>query len=131
MSGETDLAHMLASLDVERRPGRFAFVSSSAGEWPELWQVAEAIVTEAEGRTYVVDADAARAAGAPVEFEAAWLTVTVHSALAAVGLTAALSRALADAGIACNVLAACHHDHLLVPLERAADAVAVLRSLRS
>lgn len=128
MAGERDLARMLASLDVRRRPGTYTFVS---GEWPELVTVAVATVLEDEGVTLVVRVEDARAAGAPVEFEAAWLTLTVHSALEAVGLTAAFSRALADAGIACNVLAGYHHDHLLVPADRVEDAMAALRSLSS
>jgi uncharacterized protein len=53
----------------------------------------------------------------------------VHSALDAVGLTAAVSRALAAAGLSCNVLAGLHHDHLLVPAGRADEALAVLREL--
>lgn len=125
---ETDLGRMLASLDVERRPGTYTFVT---GAWPALAGEAAATIVEDEGTTWVVRVEAARAAGASVEFEAAWLTLTVHSALAAVGLTAAFSQALAAAGIACNVLAGYHHDHLLVPADRADDAVEVLRSLSS
>lgn len=129
MPGETDLGRMLATLDVERRPGTFTFVSGH--DLAGLVDGAVATVVEAEGTTYVVPIDVARAAGVAVEFEAAWLTLTVHSALEAVGLTAAFSRALADVGIACNVLAGYHHDHLLVPSERAEDAVAALRALSS
>ena len=116
---------MLATLDVERRPGTFTFVT---GEWPELAVVALATVSEGEGATLVVPVAAAVGAGAPVDFEAAWLTLTVHSALDAVGLTAAVSTALADAGISCNVLAGYHHDHLLVPADRADEAIALLRA---
>lgn len=128
MAGELDLRRMLASLDVERRPGRFAFVT---GEWPTLRGVAVTIVEESEGTTLVVDADVARAGGAPVGTEFAWLTLTVWSSLDAVGLTAAVSRALADVDIPCNVLAGYHHDHLLVPADRADDAIAALRELSS
>lgn len=128
MPGETDLPRMLAAIDVERRPGTFTFVT---GDWPALASASSASVHEAEGLTLVVDVGAARDAGAPVDFEAAWLTLTVHSALEAVGLTAAFSRALADAGIACNVIAGYHHDHLLVPADRADEAIAALRSLSS
>jgi uncharacterized protein len=49
--------------------------------------------------------------------------------LEAVELTAAVSRALADAGLSCNVIAGFHHDHLFVPYEHADQAVAVLESL--
>jgi uncharacterized protein len=48
------------------------------------------------------------------------------SALDAAGLTAAISTALADAGLSCNVIAGYHHDHLLVPADRAPEALAVL-----
>lgn len=126
MSGETDLDEMLATLDVERRPGRFAFVS---GDHPELRTAAVAMIEEAEGTTLVVPVDAARAAGVDVEFEAAWLTLTVFSALEAVGLTAAFSAALGAVEIPCNVLAGYHHDHLLVPVDRADDAIDALRAL--
>lgn len=128
MAGETDLERMLATLDVARRPGRFTFVT---GEWPQLATVAAATISEHEGTTYVVAVEQAVAVGAPVGFEAAWLTLTVHSALEAVGLTAAFSAALGEVGIACNVLAGYHHDHVLVPADRADDAVRVLRSLSS
>ena len=128
MTGETDLTRLLATLDVERRPGRFTFVT---GEWPALAEIAAATIAEQEGTTYVVVVEQAEAAGAPVEFEAAWLTLTVHSALEAVGLTAAFSAALGEAGISCNVLAGYHHDHLLVPVDRADEAIEVLRGLSS
>lgn len=128
MTGETDLSAMLAALDVRRRDGVYTFVT---GDWPALAGAALATVDEDEGRTLVVPVEAARDAGAPVDFEAAWLTLTVHSALSAVGLTAAFSAALGEEQIPCNVLAGYHHDHLLVPLDRADDAIEVLRGLSS
>lgn len=60
---------------------------------------------------------------------AAWITLRVHSALDAVGLTAAVSLALTDAGLSCNVVAGFHHDHVFVPYDRAAQAVDVLKAL--
>jgi hypothetical protein len=72
------------------------------------------------------DADAA---GLRYDTVFTWITLRVHSSLEAVGLTAAFSRVLADADIACNVLAGYHHDHLLVPIDRADDAVDLLRRL--
>jgi hypothetical protein len=125
--GERDLSILLHDLDVERREGIYTFVS---GEWPVLAPEAHAVVIEPEGKSYVVTVDDARRAGALVEFEGAWLTLTVHSALDAVGLTAAVSGVLADAGIACNMLAGFHHDHLLVPVDRADEAIGLLRGLR-
>jgi hypothetical protein len=57
------------------------------------------------------------------------ITLTVHSALEGVGLTAAVSGALAEQGIACNVVAGFHHDHLFVPWERREEALGVLRKV--
>lgn len=128
MPGELDLAKMLESLDIEQRPGTFTFVT---GHWPALHSVAHATISEKEGLTYVVTVDDARSAGAPVDFEAAWLTLTVWSSLEAVGLTAAVSKQLADAGIACNALAGYHHDHLLVPVDQVDEAIRLLRRLTS
>jgi hypothetical protein len=127
VSGERDLHRMLSTLEVERRPGTFTYVT---GEWPALAAGAAATVVETEGVTLVVTVEAAEAAGARFEFRGAWLTLSVWSSLEAVGLTAAVSRALADEAIPCNVIAGFHHDHLLVPADRADDAVAALRRLR-
>ena len=57
------------------------------------------------------------------------VSLRIHSALAAVGLTAAVARCLADAGLSCNVVAGFHHDHLFVPYERGAECVELLRRL--
>ncbi len=119
---------MLRTLRVERRPGTFRFVDLA--DVPP-GAVVHATVTESEGTTAIAEVGALGAPEATgAAFTAAWLTVGVHSALDAVGLTAALSGALAEAGIACNVLAGLHHDHLLVPVHEADRAIAVLDGLR-
>jgi hypothetical protein len=128
VAAEHDLDCILASLEVEPRPGLFTFVT---GEWPGLRAMARAVVIEEEGTTCVVPVADAVAAGAPVGFVAVWLTVTVWSALDGVGLTAAISTALASADVPCNVIAGFHHDHLLVPADRADEAIRVLRQLSS
>lgn len=51
------------------------------------------------------------------DFVASWISLQVHSELGAVGLTAAFSEALTQAGVSCNVLAGFYHDHILVPKE--------------
>ena len=43
-----------------------------------------------------------------------------------VGLTATVSGRLAEAGIACNVIAGARHDHLFVPAERGEEAMGLL-----
>jgi hypothetical protein len=127
VSGETDLAALLATMEPALRPGEFVF-----GVLDELDGVEpEATVREDEGLSAVLPRERADALGLGYDYVAAWITLRVHSALEAVGLTAAVSAALADAGLSCNVIAGYHHDHLLVPAERAAEALAVLRVLSS
>ena len=86
---------------------------------------------EQEGLTVIVEAETAMRAGAPVVLRAAWITLTVHSDLEAVGLTAAFATALGAAGISCNVVAAAHHDHIFVPTHAAERAMAALKKLQS
>jgi hypothetical protein len=114
----------VTELDPVRRPGEFVFV---AGGDPVA---AEATVREDEGLTVVLPRERADELGLAYDYVAAWITLRVDSTLEQVGLTALFSRALADAGISCNVLAGVHHDHLLVPAERADEALGVLRELR-
>jgi uncharacterized protein len=121
-----DREGLLADLSVHRRPGRWCFVSDV--EIPSDVSVAATVVEE-EGTTTVLSvADAARMGIRP-DFVAAWLTLDVTSALDGVGLTAAVAGALAAENIPCNVLAAYHHDHLLVPVDQAERAMAVLDGL--
>ena len=77
---------------------------------------------EKEGLTVIVEEGEARKAGLTPLFRAAWITLTVHSDLNAIGLTAAFARALGEANISCNVVAAAFHDHIFVPADDAAMA---------
>ncbi len=127
MSGETDLKTLLQSLHPVARDGDYVYAL-----WPHgrpLEGGIEAAVREAEGLTVVLRRDEADSLGLSYDFVATWITLQVHSALEAVGLTAAVSAALTHAGISCNVLAGFHHDHLLVPTADAGRAMDVLRLL--
>jgi hypothetical protein len=123
--GETDLDKMLAALQVERRPGVFTYAAVAAPT-PELLAAAHGMVTEDEGITLILPIEAAELAGLPVDIELAWLSLTVQSSLEAVGLTAAFASTLGAHDIACNVLAGYHHDHILVPVDKAQQAIDAL-----
>jgi len=125
MTGETDLTTLLADLRPELRDGRYVFVTADA----PVDAVAQASVVEPEGLSLVVRQEDADRLGLRYDFVARWIMLTVHSSLSAVGLTAAVSAALAEVGISCNVIAGRHHVHLLVPAARADDALAVLARL--
>ena len=122
-----DLGTLLATLSVSQRPGRFCVATATAAL--SVRAGVEALIVEDEGVTAVCTVDIAEGYGWDYDFVCAWLTLDVFSDLEAVGLTAAVAEVLTDAGISCNVLAARHHDHLLVPVDRVGDAVAAIESL--
>jgi uncharacterized protein len=126
MAGEKNLQALLSSMSPTALEGYFVFVSV-----PEAPPNADVLATvrEPEGLSVVLPQAHADRLGLTYDFVAGWITLRVHSALDAVGLTAAVSAALAHAGISCNVIAGYHHDHLLVPADRLADSMAILRSL--
>ncbi|MEM9172716.1 MAG: ACT domain-containing protein [Pseudomonadota bacterium] len=131
-TGETDLATLLASLQPTLDPEDYVFVclppgTASDAEHADLLADALATFREREGMTLIVPAKRAPTP-APV-FKR--IEMRVHSSLEAVGMTAALSRALTDVGISANVVAAFYHDHVFVPSARASDAMAALRALAS
>jgi len=125
VTGERDLERMLATLRPVARPGEFVVVTVADATGLST----HATVREPEGLSCVLARADADAAGLHYDFVGAWITLEVHSALDAVGLTAAVSTALADARISCNVIAGHHHDHLLVPHARVDDALAALVAL--
>lgn len=71
---------------------------------------------EKEGYTIIVERNIADHLGLSYSGVFSWISLTVHSSLEAVGLTAAFSSALADARISCNVVAGYYHDHIFVPV---------------
>ena len=131
MSGPIgDLATLLRSLEPELHDGVYVYAQLPAGADVTRFD-AVASVREREGISVILHEDDAARAGLVALFRARWITLTVHSDLEAVGLTAAFARALADVGIACNVIAGAVHDHVFVQAERAEDALAALRALQA
>jgi hypothetical protein len=101
-----------------------SYVFSVLADDEGLPETALAVVREAEGTTVVLPTGLE---GDPESF--ARITLQVHSDLQGVGLTAAVSNALAGQGIACNVIAGFYHDHLFVPWDRRDEALQILREL--
>ncbi|SDD80697.1 ACT domain-containing protein [Rhodococcus tukisamuensis] len=128
MTGERNLDVLLATMDPVCREGTFVFVFLADPNAAD-GLTAAATVAEENGLSLVVTKRDADIRGWTYHFEAGWITLRVHSALDAVGLTAAVSGRLAGIGISCNVIAGYHHDHLLVPVAdvpRALDALTEL-----
>lgn len=129
-TGETDLASMLESISVSVRPEPYVVISlPREREIPSIGPEIGAVISEDEGTTVISTLSRAAREGWNHDFVASWLTIDVHSALEAVGLTAAFSRQLGRAGIACNVIAGFYHDHILVPVDKTDAAVEVIEAL--
>ena len=127
--GISDLAVLISTMAPELHPGVYVYCVVPRGtDVATLSPVAA--VAESEGLTLVLPEEQAIRAGLEVVFRAAWITLTVHSDLQAVGLTAAFAGALGRAGIGCNVVAGAYHDHIFVPLELAQSAMTALKALQ-
>lgn len=125
--GERDLRELLAGMKpaLDRARYRFVVRTDPAALAAEADR-ALMLFREAEGTTLILPVadDEAPPADVPIFRR---ITLTVHSSLEAVGLTAAVADALTRAGISANIVAAYYHDHVFVPV---ADAEAALRALR-
>lgn len=84
---------------------------------------------EEEGVSLILSDAVAQRLGTVSDVPMQRITLSVYSALDGVGLTAAVAQALAEHGIACNMVAAYHHDHAFVPVTDAERAMEVLRDL--
>ena len=130
MTGETDLKTLISHMRPMLDPEPYVFCTFANRSFEDLAEYEPVgLFAETEGTTAILPVERARELGLA---EAEWfrrITLTVHSSLEAVGLTAAIAAALADEGISANVVAAYFHDHVFVPAERAEDAMNALRAL--
>ncbi|WAC00544.1 ACT domain-containing protein [Pseudomonas putida] len=128
MAGEKSIAALLRGMSPILNEGEYVFctVPDFAGLSPD--DVVGSF-KEKEGLTLIIERSRAEALGLKFDFVAAWITLTIHSALDAIGLTAAFSTALGQAGISCNVIAAYFHDHVFVGKDDAQKAMKVLNTL--
>ncbi len=128
MTGETDLEKLIREMGSELNAGEYVFCSMDPKDRldnlePLGW------FREREGVTFILPKAQADELALPYSFVSAWITLTVHSALEAVGLTAVVSQALAQAKISCNIVAAYYHDHLFVPIKDADRAIEILQNM--
>ena len=123
--GETDLKKLLRTLKPKHNPGDFVFcVVDDLGKI-NLDDVVM-LFKEGEGNTIIVKKELADKLKLHYSTVCAWITLTVHSSLTAVGLTAAFSKALSEKGISCNVVAAFYHDHIFVDKKDVQEAMGAL-----
>jgi hypothetical protein len=128
MSGEKNQIRLQQMMAPDLRPETYVYCTFPDQQLPiELDPICT--FREAEGLTAIVEQSQAVRANVKHIFEAKLITLTVHSSLEAIGFLALISTHLAKAGIPCNAVAAFHHDHLFIPVDRADDAFSLLESL--
>jgi uncharacterized protein len=125
----SNLAVLLRSMEPTLHAGVYAYCVVPHGSDISAFTPV-ATVSESEGLTLVLPMEQAIQAGLTMIFRASWITLTVHSDLQAIGLTAAFANALGKAGISCNVVAGAFHDHIFVPVEQGQQALAALKALQ-
>jgi uncharacterized protein len=127
MAAITDLDVLLREMRPNLRPGEYVYCTvpgDQATNWLSLTPLG--FFREDEGLTLILERTVADKAGLTYGPVMRCITLTVHSALEAVGLTAAVAVALTRHGISANVVAAYHHDHIFVPTQDAERALAAL-----
>ena len=132
MTAITDIETLIRDADPRIVDGHFVFASFPGARYGDLASLKPlAVIRETEGLTMVLDQQAAHNAGIDTGPAFRLISLNVHSALEAVGLTAAVSACLARHGIPANMLAGFYHDHVLVPSEQAEQALQALRGMSS
>ncbi|MFA6857117.1 MAG: ACT domain-containing protein [Treponema sp.] len=129
MKSESNLLILLQSMEPELDAEEYIFCSGAApvqkGGVLDAW----AVITEPEGKTFILKKKNADEIGISYESVFKKITLKVYSSLTAVGLTAAVASGLAAYGISANVVAGYYHDYIFVQREKASAAVKCLKEL--
>jgi hypothetical protein len=123
---------MISGMTPELRQGTYVFITTND---PALVashsSKAISVFKEDEGVSMVLPVELAEKSMFNVDYPMRCITLNVFSSLEGVGLTAAVSAALGDNGVPCNMVAAFHHDHVFVPSEMCDRAMEILISLQN
>jgi len=128
MSGETNLQALLKTMSPKLNEGDYVYCTVTTLNHIEPKEII-GLFKEEEGWTVILNKQLADKLHLGYTYVAAWITLTIHSSLEAVGLTAAFATALGNEGISCNVVAAYYHDHIFVAKGDAEKAMSALQKL--
>lgn len=126
--GEKDLVKLCATLKPVMATAVYVYCSFPDFTLP-VGLSTLCTIREREGLTAIVERSEAERFGFPYTYEARLITLSVHSSLEAVGFIAVIAGKLAHANIPCNVIAGYYHDHVLVPVDRADEAMIRLQEI--
>jgi hypothetical protein len=128
MSGETNLDTLLKHMKPIIQDGEYVFCVVSERKLDEI-ETPRMIFREPEGITVIVTKDIAERSC--LDYGSTWglITLSIHSALDAVGFLAAIIAHLAKSKISVNAVSAYYHDHLFVPYSKVHDALQILEEI--
>ena len=131
MAGIVELNELLKTMTPEIQGGEYVFctVEGNHSDYAHLNPLG--LFMEPEGLTLIVSVEAADTSQLVYERTYKQITLTVHSSLDAVGLTAAVAGKLSSCNISANIVAAYYHDHIFVRSEKADEALLALQELSS
>jgi len=130
MTGETELEKLLKSMSPELLDGDYIFCTfpdAQYGDHSELEPIAA--ISESEGLTLIIPKTKADERNISYDSVFRGITLSIHSSLNAIGLTAAFSNKLTEQGISANVIAGYYHDHIFVQSELAEKAIEALNEI--
>ncbi len=128
MAGITLLKDLLTQMHPVLHTGNYVFVSVANTTGIDFSHVL-GVFREKEGTSIILEKTQADQLNLKYDYISSWISLTVHSSLEAVGLTAAISNDLAKEGISCNMVAGYYHDHIFVAKPDAENAMEILHQL--
>lgn len=129
MPGEPNLSVLLKSMQPILRDEEYVFCSVCHQDRQYLALNPVCIFREDEGLTLVLRREGADVAELTYTSIFRMITLSIHSSLDAVGFLATITGKLAEHGISVNAISAYYHDHLFVPISRAAEVMELLQEL--
>lgn len=130
MPGENDLQMLLKTLKPEMLNDEYVFCSLNKNQKIDDYDFISSF-KEQEGFSIIITKEEADIKKIQYNSVFKCISLSVHSSLTAVGLTAAVSKKLAENNISSNVVAAYYHDHIFVPKDKSLLAIDLLESLSS
>ncbi|MFS1523210.1 ACT domain-containing protein [Microbulbifer sp. 2304DJ12-6] len=126
MSAESPSAEILWNMYPRLQEETYVFCQVADARLTDVIANSLCIFREGEGMCVILPQYLARQHGLAASIPFRQITLQILSGFSTIQLTAIVTGALADAGIAANVITALRHDHIFVPEDSAERALQLL-----